>query len=86
MLSTQAKTEIIKKTRVHDTDTGSAQAQIGLLSAQIERLSEHLKKNKKDFHSRRGLLKMVATRRAHLRYLEKHDKRAFNALVKKLKI
>jgi len=86
MLKTTDKQEIVKKTRLHDTDTGSAAVQIGLLSGQIDALSDHLKKNKKDFHSRRGLLKMVAMRRTHLRYLERHDKRAFNALVKKLHI
>lgn len=83
MLKTKQKQDIIKKSRVHDTDTGSSSVQVALLSTQIDHLAEHLKKNKKDFHSRRGLLKMVATRRAHLRYLETHDKKAYDAVVKK---
>ena len=68
----------------HDTDTGSADVQVALLSGQIDELAKHLKKNPKDFHSRRGLLQMVASRRTHLRYLEANNKRHYNALVKKL--
>jgi small subunit ribosomal protein S15 len=57
---------------------------VGLLTKKIEELASHLKKQPKDFHSRRGLLGMVADRRAHLSYLEKKNKRAYNALLKKL--
>ena len=84
MLTTKKKATVIKGVARHDTDTGSADVQVALLSRQIDDLAKHLKKNPKDFHSRRGLLQMVADRRAHLRYLETSDKRRYNALVKKL--
>ena len=84
MLTTKKKAAVIKDSAIHDTDTGSADVQIALLSKQIDELAKHLKKNPKDIHSRRGLLQMVANRRAHLRYLETADKRRYNALVKKL--
>ncbi len=74
----------VKGAAMHDTDTGSASVQVALLSKQIDELAKHLKKNKKDFHSRRGLLQMVADRRTHLRYLETNDKRRYNAIIKKL--
>ena len=86
MLKTKKKAAVVKKHQIHDTDTGSPEVQVAILSTRIDELAKHLKTHKKDNHSRRGLLKMVATRRAHLRYLEKHDKRAFNAIVKKLHI
>ncbi|HCR52410.1 TPA: 30S ribosomal protein S15 [Candidatus Kaiserbacteria bacterium] len=84
MLTTKKKTAAIKNAARHDTDTGSADVQVALLSKQIDDLARHLKKNPKDFHSRRGLLQMVADRRSHLRYLETSNKRRYNALVKKL--
>ncbi len=84
MLSTKKKAVIIKSTARHETDTGSADVQVALLSKQIDELAKHLKKNPKDFHSRRGLLQMVADRRAHLRYLEQNNKRRYSALIKKL--
>ncbi|MEK9184216.1 MAG: 30S ribosomal protein S15 [Patescibacteria group bacterium] len=84
MLTKRVKTAVIKETAVHPTDTGSAPVQVAILTRKIEELTAHLKKNKKDFHSRRGLLQMVADRRAHLRYLEKNNKRGYNALIKKL--
>ncbi|HYF29159.1 MAG TPA: 30S ribosomal protein S15 [Candidatus Paceibacterota bacterium] len=84
MLTKRVKTGVIKDAANHPTDTGSAQVQIAILSRKIDELTAHLKKNKKDFHSRRGLLQMVADRRSHLRYLEKSNKRGYNALVKKL--
>lgn len=67
------KQEIIEKYRVHETDTGSPEVQIAVLTHQISHLTEHLKKNKKDFHSQRGLLKMVGRRRALLNYLKSRD-------------
>ena len=73
MLTSVKKSKLIEKHRVHETDTGSSKVQIGLLSAQIERLAEHLKKYRKDNHSRRGLLKMVAKRKTLLEYLAKGD-------------
>lgn len=84
MLTKRVKTATIKDSARHDTDTGSPEVQVAVLSRKIDELTSHLKKNKKDFHSRRGLLQMVADRRTHLRYLEKNDKRRYSTLVKKL--
>ncbi|MBU2103506.1 30S ribosomal protein S15 [Patescibacteria group bacterium] len=84
MLTKRVKTAVIKDSAHHDTDTGSVSVQVAVLSRKIEELTAHLKKNKKDFHSRRGLLQMVADRRAHLRYLERNDKRRYSTLIKKL--
>lgn len=84
MLTKRVKSTVIKNTAMHDKDTGSASVQIGIISRQIDELTRHLKKNPKDFHSRRGLLQMVADRRSHLRYLEKNNKRQYSAVVKKL--
>ena len=84
MLTTKKKATIIKGVARHDTDTGSPDVQVGILSRQIDELAKHLKKNPKDFHSRRGLLQMVADRRVHLRYLETNDKRRYNSVIKKL--
>lgn len=84
MLTSRKKKTVIKEHGVHDTDTGSAAVQIGLLSKQIEELTDHLKTHKKDNHSRRGLLKMVGKRRRLLSYLEKTDNKTYNSVVKKL--
>ena len=70
MLSKRKKANAIKLVAKHDTDTGSAEVQISILSKRIEELSGHLKTNKKDNHSRRGLIQMVADRRKHIKYLE----------------
>ena len=74
----------MKEVAIHDTDTGSAEVQVALLSKQIDELATHLKRHNKDKHSRRGLLQMVANRRTHLKYLEGNNKRRYSALVKKL--
>jgi small subunit ribosomal protein S15 len=84
MLTSRKKKLIIKEHGIHETDTGSAAVQVGLLSRQIEELTSHLKKHPKDHHSRRGLLKMVGKRRKLLVYLEKSDSKTYNSLVKKL--
>lgn len=84
MLTKRQKLNIKKNVGRHDKDTGSPEVQVGILSKQIDELIKHLKKNKKDNHSRRGLLQMVADRRSHLRYLERTNKRKYNALIKKL--
>lgn len=84
MLSKQKKANAIKDVKRHDIDTGSPEAQVGLLTRQIDELAKHLKKHKKDFHSRRGLLQMVANRRKHLKYLERKDEKAYSSLIKKL--
>ena len=84
MLSKRKKLNEATKTRRHDTDTGSPEVQVALLTRRIEELSAHLNKNNKDKHSRRGLLGLVADRRKHLKYLESTNKRAYGTLVKKL--
>jgi small subunit ribosomal protein S15 len=84
MLTKRVKTATIKGVALHEGDSGSTPVQVGLLSRQIDELAKHLKKNPKDFHSRRGLLQMVADRRTHLRYLEKNNKRQYSTLIKKL--
>jgi len=84
MLTTEEKLQIIKKYNIHETDTGSAEVQVALLTEEIQRLLEHLKENKKDNHSRRGLLKMVSKRRKLLKYLQNEDEKKYNELVKKL--
>ena len=86
MLATDKKKKVIEKHRVHDTDTGSSGVQIGLLSEQITKLADHLKKFKKDNHSRRGLLKMVAKRKALLEYLAKGDSKKLLELQKRFGI
>lgn len=84
MLTKRKKENAIKEVRRHDSDTGSPEAQVAILTKQIDDLSKHLKKNAKDFHSRRGLLQMVADRRTHLKYLEQQDAKSYKALIKKL--
>ncbi|OGG85555.1 30S ribosomal protein S15 [Candidatus Kaiserbacteria bacterium RIFOXYB1_FULL_46_14] len=84
MLSKLQKQRALKDTRRHDADTGSPEAQVGILTKQINTLSTHLRQNAKDFHSRRGLLQMVADRRKQLRYLERKDKKSYDTLIKKL--
>lgn len=86
MLTKLKKKRVIEGVKIHDTDTGSAEVQIALLTRRIEELTDHLKKNKKDKHSRRGLLKMVATRQTHMGYLHKKNVRRYNSLAKKLNI
>ncbi len=86
MLDKKAKEKIIKKFRVHDTDTGSPQVQIAILTEEIKELTEHLKKHKHDFSSRRGLLKKVGERRKLLKYLQKENAEQFKDLAEKLKL
>jgi small subunit ribosomal protein S15 len=84
MLTKSKKATAIKATARHEKDTGSPEVQVAMLSRRIEDLQKHLKKNKKDNHSRRGLLQMVADRRKHLKYLEKSDNKKYGTVVKKL--
>jgi small subunit ribosomal protein S15 len=84
MLSKTKKTKIIKESQVHDTDTGSPEVQVAILTKKIDELASHLKKHAKDIHSRRGLLGMVADRQAHLKYILKKDSKRHAAIVKKL--
>lgn len=80
------KKDIIKKFAREKGDTGSPEIQIALLSSQIEKLAEHLKDHKKDVHSRRGLLAMVAKRRRLLSYLQKKEEDRYKKLIKELKL
>jgi small subunit ribosomal protein S15 len=84
MLKTDAKQGIVGKYRRHDGDTGSPEVQVALLTERINQLAEHLKQHAKDFHSRRGLLKMVGKRRRLLTYLEGSDIAAYRRLIEAL--
>lgn len=86
MIDKKKKAQIIKKFAVHENDTGSSEVQIALLTEEIKSLTEHLKQHKKDYSSRRGLLRKVAERRRLLRYLERENMQSFEELVKKLKL
>ena len=84
MLKAKHKAKIVEDFRKHQKDTGSAEVQIGLISETIEKLTSHLKKNPKDDHSRRGLLKMVAKRKRLLNYVAKHNKRSYGTVMRKI--
>ena len=86
MLSKKKKDQIIDKFRTHKGDTGSPEVQAAILSAEIKELTKHLKTHKKDFSSRRGLLRKVSQRRRLLRYLEREDEKRFDKLVRALKL
>lgn len=86
MLDKKLKERIIKKFAIHENDTGSSEVQIAILTEEIRQLTEHLKTHKKDFSSRRGLLKKVGERRRLLRYLERESDQRFENLVKRLKL
>ncbi|MCI5494821.1 MAG: 30S ribosomal protein S15 [Roseburia sp.] len=86
MMTTERKAEINKEYGRTPTDTGSPEVQVALLTERINVLTEHLKENKKDHHSRRGLLKMVGKRRGLLDYLKKNDLEGYRALIAKLGI
>jgi small subunit ribosomal protein S15 len=83
-LSKVEKTAIIQEYHVHDSDTGSPEVQVALLTRRINALVEHLKVYKQDDHSRRGLLKLVGQRRRHLAYLSKKDPQRYQELVGRL--
>lgn len=80
----EVKQGIIADHKIHATDTGSPEVQVAILTERINHLNEHLKINKKDHHSRRGLLKMVGQRRGLLNYLMKKDIERYRALIQKL--
>jgi small subunit ribosomal protein S15 len=80
------KQAVIEQNRIHEKDTGSPEVQIAVLTSRINSLTEHLKKNKNDHHSRRGLLKMVGHRRNLLNYLMKKDINRYRAIVEKLNL
>ncbi len=84
MLTPEEKAKIIEKYKIHEKDTGSSEVQIALLTEEIKRLLTHLKKHPKDFHSKRGLLKMVSKRKSLLKYLKKESEERYNKLIKSL--
>ncbi|TSC75896.1 MAG: small subunit ribosomal protein S15 [Parcubacteria group bacterium Gr01-1014_30] len=84
MLEKKEKTKIIEKYKLHEKDTGSTEVQIALLTQEIDRLLSHLKKHRKDFHSKRGLLKQVAKRRKLLGYLKEEDEPRYKSIAKKI--
>lgn len=86
MLTTRQKTRVINETAIHKTDTGSPEVQIALLTKKITELTDHLKKHKKDNHSRRGLLGMVADRQTHMTYLRKNYPKRYVSIAKKLEL
>ena len=83
-MNVNGKKEIIKEFGNKDTNTGSTEVQVALLTKRINQLSEHFKKNKKDHHSRRGLLGMINNRRKLLKYLKGKDEPGYSSLIKKL--
>jgi len=84
MLTPAEKTKVIQDFKLHETDTGSAEVQISLLTEEIKRLLFHLKTHPKDFHSKRGLLKMVSRRKKFLNNLKGESVRKYNSVVKKI--
>ncbi len=86
MLSPDRKKRVIEKFKTHATDTGSPQVQIAILTEEIKELTEHLRMHKKDFSSRRGLIKKVGERRRLMKYLKREDQKAYDALMGKLKV
>ncbi|NJR15639.1 MAG: 30S ribosomal protein S15 [Calothrix sp. CSU_2_0] len=85
-LTQQRKQEIITQYQVHETDTGSAEVQVAMLTARINRLSEHLQGNKKDHSSRRGLLKLIGQRKRLLAYIMQGSRDRYQALIARLGI
>ncbi len=86
MLSKKKKDQIIEQFKTHKNDTGSSEVQIAILTSEIKELTKHLKDHPKDFSSRRGLLRKVSQRRRLLRYLERESEKAFDKIVKGLKL
>ena len=85
-IKSDKKQKIIDEHRAHESDTGSAEVQIALLTVKISELTKHLKTHSKDVHSRQGLFKMVSNRRRLISYLEKNNPKSYQELIKKLKI
>ncbi len=86
MLTPELKQQLIEKYRVHESDTGSPEVQIAILTERINYLTGHLKEHKKDHHSRRGLLKMVGQRRGLLNYLRDNDIERYRTILEKLNL
>ena len=85
-LATDSKKQVITKFRVHNTDTGSPEVQVAILSQRIKQLEDHFKAHEKDHHSRRGLLSMVARRRRLLKYLKSRNPERYKSLIQSLGI
>jgi small subunit ribosomal protein S15 len=83
-LTTEDKKKLIEKYKMHDSDTGSPEVQVGLLTNRIEYLTEHLKVHKKDHHSRRGLLMLVGQRRRLLNYVKYKDVNRYRTIIERL--
>lgn len=83
-LAKEKKTELVSQFRIHENDSGSPEVQIAILTERIKEITEHLKKFKKDLHSRTGLIKLVGRRRRLLDYLMRKDLKRYKAVVKKL--
>ncbi|TGG76961.1 MAG: 30S ribosomal protein S15 [Aphanocapsa feldmannii 277cV] len=86
VLDTAQKQDIINTHQVHPTDTGSAPVQVAMLSERINQLSTHLRSNRQDFSSRKGLLKMIGQRKRLLSYIRRHNEGDYKALIRKLGI
>lgn len=85
-MSEENKSTIIVDFRTHETDTGSSEVQIALLTARVNHLTEHLRTHRKDFHSRRGLIAMTTRRRKLLEYLKRTNLEKYNEIIKRLKL
>ncbi|MFC1842132.1 30S ribosomal protein S15 [Candidatus Dependentiae bacterium] len=85
-ITKEEKEKLVSQYRINDSDTGSVQLQIAMLSEHIKCLTEHLKENKKDFSSKRGLFKMISRRRRFLKYLEREDENQYRELIKRLEL
>ena len=81
MAVVENKTEIIREHQAHEGDTGSPEVQVAVLTKRITHLTDHMREHKHDFHSRRGLLKLVGKRRRLLKYLQKKDIERYRALI-----
>ncbi|MFH1620476.1 MAG: 30S ribosomal protein S15 [Patescibacteria group bacterium] len=86
MMDPNKKKRVIEKFKTHPTDTGSPQVQIAILTEEIKDLTEHLRTHKKDYSSRRGLIKKVGERRRLMKYLKRDDAKAYDELMSKLKV
>ena len=84
VVNKEEKARIVEEYKIHEGDTGSVEVQVALLTARIRHLTEHLKKHPKDYHSRRGLMKMVGRRRKLLKYLRKRKPEVYKELIEKL--
>ncbi len=85
-ITKEAKQDVIQEYRLSDADTGSPEVQIAVLTKRITSLTEHFKTHKKDFHSRRGLLKLISRRRSLLDYVRRQDEQRYKTLIQKLGI